>query len=1240
MNKVKTSSLPALLSGILLIASASTILAQTSPGTIKGIVVDKDGSPLPGATVTLENRSIGVVGLGGVTNAQGEFRITPVPPGKGYTLRVSLPSYQKIEFTLEVYAGKTVVQNVTLREEFKERVRVEGKTDTVDTESTKISTTITSEFISGLPILGTDYQDVLTLAPGVTDVNETGNPNIHGARDTDVVTLVDGVSTTDPFDGHFGQNLNTESIEEIEVITAGAGAQYGRAQGGFVNIVTKSGGNEFKGSFTMQMRTYRLDGDGAGVDPAELRGGLGESDDFRDLQFNSIFPYLSLSGAFVKDHLWYFFAPQYNREEFPINAGTQGYVQTLTDARVTGKVTWQVTSNNKLSLTALYDDLSFNNQNLGSRVALESGLTTERGGPTITLADNAIFTPNFSLTSTISRFDNSYSEIPTTDPDTNGNGILTVDQFPELGGNQDGFVQLREVDPGRDFDQDGKFDVFEDFVRNGVLDGCTFDEITLERTCTEDRDGDGRLTGVYGCEGEDREDINCNGLLDFEGDLNENGIVDPNEDVGIPCSNPSICEDGFIPGTRGNGEFDTEDRNGNRFLDDTPFPNWVDRNNNGVPEIGEFTSPLAADKQYLLNFNNLRVSGPYFNTLEDSRTRDTLKEDVSYFVADFYGQHDLNFGMSVEQEGYEAHFHRRPFWQFQSGAVNIQTGQIGGVLSSFVPTAQQATNSASSDNFGLYFGDTFKPIPNLTLGLVLRYDREEVSSHGYTFFDPVAERIEYDNLINFGSGVEVGGDLNNDGIQVFSLAQKDPIYSGAIVPTPEYQQRAATLSSTLNSTAARRLTRHNVFTEIESEVIGEQAGNLNSGPPRSPEDFTITNNNLSPRLSVSWDPWADGKSRATASWGRYYDKLFLATVVGEEGPDFLLQYYRYDSDGVDVGGIPNNKVGKPISKSPPSASQVDRALRTPFSDQFIVGFQREIAPEMSVSLTFVDVRYRDQLQDFDVNHTTRRPGVGGAQCGGQTLTDGGFCDTLGGVVRQPPQGSGGEAGGGQPDQRVADGYPDLYINNLNFNQIFRVGNINYQEYQGYELQFVRRLSRKWQMDASYNFSKSTGQADNYLSESGDDPALTELKSGYLEFDQRHVAKFFATAFLPGDWRIGGGITWASGLPYSFINRVTSQDNVDFPQTRRLYGHRDVNTGDFHEENRNTHRNPSVYDIDVRTEKQFVLGKVNASAFFLIDNLLNTDDLRIFEIDDRANALQANEIRDFGRRYQFGVRMTF
>jgi outer membrane receptor protein involved in Fe transport len=1251
MVSSRAKHLAGFVSVILLISSLSAF-AQTTPGTVKGVVVDKEGSPLPGATVTLENKSIGVVGLGGVTNAQGEFRITPVPPGKNYDLTVMMPGHQQIKFTLEVYAGKTVVQNVTLREAVTERVKVEGKADVVDTASTQISTHISAEFISGLPVLGTDYQDVLTLAPGVTDVNETGNPNIHGARDTDVVTLVDGVSTTDPFDGKFGQNLNTESIEEIEVITSGAGAQYSRAQGGFVNIVTKSGGNEFKGTFTFAMRTNRLDGDGAGIDQTELRGGLGELNGSRDLKFTDLYPYLSLSGAIVKDHLWYIVSPEYIQEEVPINSGTQSFVQRLTDVRVNAKLTWQVSASNKLALSTIFDNQELNNQGLNSRIDIESGFMFQRGGPTITLQDTAIFSPTFSLESTISRFDQTFKRLPTTDPDTNGNGLLTVDGHPELGGNGDGFVQLREsLDAGEDLDRDGKFDVFEDFIKGDGKLNCNEkpDPITGELVCPEDLDHDGRLTGPFGCEGPNREDINCNGVLDQEFDTDQNGIVDPSEDKGILCTNPAICavgSDGRLYEldsagnlTRGNGKLDTEDKNGNFDIDDTPYPNWNDANHNGKPDRGEFTAPEAADEGYVLDFNSNRITGPYFRTYSDSRTRDSLREDMSYYIDDLFGSHDLRMGMSFEREGYEATNDLRPFWQIQTSSLANAAGEIGGIVAAFLPTAQSATNSANSDNIGIYFNDTFKPIPNLTLGLGIRFDREQVGSNGYTYFEPAVERGQYDSLLNIGGqeGGLVNKDLNNDGIKTLGLSDRDPLYAGNGV-IPLNPNRVNTLSTDLSFAAGGRLTRHNVVSDIHSDFISN-SDILVYGHPRTPEDITITNNNLAPRISVSWDPWADGKSKATATWGRFYDKLFLQTVIGEEGPDIQATYYRFDVDGVDRNGKPDNFVGSPISTAPASASQVNRDLRTPYTDEFTIGFSREIAPEMSVSINYIQRKFQDQLQDIDANHSARKPGVGGAICA-KPYTVSGYCDEFGRTIAFPVNGSGGEAGKGRSEERAADGYPDLYIENLNFNQIFRVGNYNVQAYNGIELQFVRRLSRKWQMDASYVFSKAKGQADSFNSESGDDPALTELRAGYLEFDQRHVAKFNATAFLPGDWRVGGTLTWASGLPFSMVNRFTASDNVDFAQTRRVYGYRDPNSGAFYDEDRNSHRNPAAYRVDVRTEKNFVMGKVTSSAFFEIFNLLNTDDIRVFEIDNRFTSLQAVETRRFGRRFQFGISMTF
>jgi len=1203
-------------------------------GAVKGIVVDRDGDPLPGVSIVLENASLGFPERGAVTDSRGEFRFIAVPPGKGYTLRASLASHQTVVFhDVEIFPGDSVLPGITLRPALTERVEVRGRADVVQTDSATTSTTISSEFLSGLPVLGRDYQDILTLAPGVTDVNNTGNPNIHGARDTDVVTLVDGVNTTDPFTGLYGQELNVESIEEIEVITAGATAEYSRASGGFVNIVTKSGGNEFKGTFKFFMQTSRVDGDGAGTDPAELRGGLGASDGFRDQNFTDLYPFLSLSGAFVRDRLWYYFAPEYVQIEDPINAGSQSYIATTHAVRATGKATWQLTSSNKLALIALYDDTSQDNQGVESRVSLESGYTFARGGPTLTLQDTAILNTNLSLESTLSRFDQSFSVTPTLDPDTNGNGILHVDGIPALGGNQDGFINARERDPGEDFDRDGRYDIFEDYDGTQSLSGCVRDPVTLQIVCAEDLDHDGRLTAPNGCEGNDHEDLNCNGRIDYEVDTNLNGRLDPEEDVGIPCANRFFCPDGYEPGTRGNGIFDTEDINGNGELDTipgegaTPFPYWTDRNGNGRPDPGEFQSPVAPDRDYMLSLNSNRISGPFYFDYSDSRTRDTLKEDLSFYIDDLLGTHDVKAGMIFEKEGFDRTTHQRSFLQISKQSVDPSTGRAGGTVGTFLPTDGTVYNSASGDHFGFYVQDSYKPLPNLTVGLGLRFDREGVRSHGFEFFEPAEQRQEFDLLMGL-KGVEVQpGDLNSDGVLCLGMTG-DPLYS-TISESSHFQ----IIESALATSARSRLTRHNFLTSIESSLLGQFGIDdpllLRIGRPRQPEEILITNNNLAPRLSLSWDPRADGKSKLFASWGRFYGNLFLETVVGEEGPDTISPYYSYDSDGVDQNGVPNNRIGQKISYSPPSAFQVDRGLRTPFTDEVTAGFLREIAPEVSISLTYVRRDYRDQLQDVDVNHSIRRPPF----CSKEATTPTGYCDAFG-ITIVPTRGSSFRF------DRVPDGYPDLYINNFNFNQIFRVGNYNFQAYRSYEFQITRRLRRKWQMDASYVFSKATGQAESFLSESGDDPALTELKSGYLDYDQRHVAKIHLVSFLPGDWQLAGSITWSSGLPFSFTNRFQATDNVDFTQTRRLFGRRDPSTGYFIEELRNSHRNHSAYDINVRTQKNFVIGNTAAGAFFEIYNLLNADTLRVEEIDNRVRTLQADETRRFGRRFQFGIQFDF
>jgi outer membrane receptor protein involved in Fe transport len=1221
---------PALGFLVALLFTGASVAASTK-AALTGKVTDRNGQPLPGATVVLRNATLDFPEQGTLTNSNGEYRFADLPPGEGYRLTVSLSGHATLVMTdLVLEPGRSEEQNLVLRpeSEMKEIVRIQAKSQTLDTEKVTASTVFSSSFIAELPLLGRDYQDVLVLAPGVTDVDKTGNPNIHGARDTDVITLVDGVSTTDPFTGYYGQNLNIESIQELEVITSAATAQYSRAQGGFASILTKSGGNEFQGTFKFYARSDRLDGDGAGVENPELSGGLKGDKAYTDQHFTDLMPFLSLSGAMVQDKLWYYLSLEYIHQETPVNAVTHAFVLPVYGNRGFGKLTWQLAPSHKLAFSLILDKTREENLGIDSLTNQESGYTFARGGPTYTLKESSVFRPTMILESTLSWFDNRFSQTPTTSLDTNGNGILFVDDRPELGGNQNGILEASERDPGEDWDGNGAYKVYEDL---------------------EDLDGDGWIDdGLTICEGYQHEDQNCNGYIDAESDANLNGVLDPAEDSGIPC-NPEwlYCPGGTLAGTAHNGRMDTEDRNGNGVLDVvgtsgyTPFPFWKDTNGNGIPDAGEFRAPLPADRD-LVRDNSGRLSGPSPFEYHDHRTRLSWAEDLSFFINDAGGTHDVKLGLAYENEGYNSDTLRMPIYTFPTGIRPLATPG-GGIkrqvfdsvlVSMAVPPMME--NSASGRNLGLYLQDSWKPIPNLTLGLGVRFDFEEVSSEGFSSFDPVAERRTFDNLMGIsGFDSDPYDRVTNPGLCL------DPIHSclgSSDIPLQ-------TMNSSLRTSAFNRLTRSNLDFEVYSSFLKGITGGSTSlpstaGPIVQPESIDITNSNLAPRLSLSWDPWADGKTMVFGSWGRYYDKLFLNALTLEQGPDTVARTYLHDSDNVDYpSGLPNHDLGTILSQSSVSSYQIDRSLATPYSDEWTAGFRRELAPEVLISLRYIHRDFHDQLQDIDVNHELRfDPATGkpADRFGEPTCYSNNSTNFV--------------------CENIPNGAPDLYVQNLYFNRILRLGNTNEQNYHAWEFEILRRLSRKWEMQASYTYSVAQGDAESYLSILGNDPALAEFEPGYLNYDQRHVVKFNAVAFLPRDWRLGGTITWASGLPFSAIVHYNDLDNAGYIQARILYGQLGINGYGITPENRNIHRNLASYLLNARVTKNFAMGKSSAAAFLEVYNLLNDDALRVRYIDQvpatvvytsqrgqpiiRPPTSEVVGERDFGRRFQIGIQINF
>jgi hypothetical protein len=327
---------------------------------------------------------------------------------------------------------------------------------------------------------------------------------------------------------------------------------------------------------------------------------------------------------------------------------------------------------------------------------------------------------------------------------------------------------------------------------------------------------------------------------------------------------------------------------------------------------------------------------------------------------------------------------------------------------------------------------------------------------------------------------------------------------------------------------------------------------------------------------------------------------------------------------------------------PASIKQVDRDLKTPYQDEYTIGFSRELFQETSITVTAIKRSYKNLFQDIDANHYARdigntstqgciQQGAGGPLVPIDRHKDGEFDDCGGQTVALP-----GLPPFFRPRQaEIPDGIADLYIFNPFFNQINRVGNYNKENYKAVEVEVNRRLHRNWQLEASYVWSKATGNAEDYNQTLGNDPTTVQDEFGYLSYDQRHVVKVNVTTQLPlWNVRLSSAFSWQSGLPYSITEQRASNDQPRFYGPFRIAYSQPRTTFPSHQ--RNDQRNASFWNFDLAGRKDFTLGKTNLETSVDVFNLFNDDSLRIDAIQDDRVVAQ----RHLGRRFQVGAKLTF
>ncbi len=333
----------------------AALAAET--GGLRINITGAGGKPVAGATVRVSSPS-SLVTKTGVTEADGTVRIAGLDPATDYKVEVVASGYSNFAAN-----GVAVVSNqnplVTYAiggdaaSSSAQQVVVTGsRLAQVDTTSATVGTILNLGVVESLPT-GRSYQSYLQLVPGVKP-SSGGNPSsksgvnysdIGGATgsSSDNVYILDGVDVTDPSTGTFGSNINSEIIQEQQILTGGIPAEYAGGSGLVSKVITKSGGNEYHGSINYYFQNDSL---------------VADNKHNTSSGFSTYDAAVTLGGPIIKDKLWFFGSFQKkNRETDVVNAGTGAAMRTVNrdDRLGFAKLTWQATENDRLVFSFFND---------------------------------------------------------------------------------------------------------------------------------------------------------------------------------------------------------------------------------------------------------------------------------------------------------------------------------------------------------------------------------------------------------------------------------------------------------------------------------------------------------------------------------------------------------------------------------------------------------------------------------------------------------------------------------------------------------------------------------------------------------------------------------------------------------------------------------------------------------------------------------------------------------------------
>jgi hypothetical protein len=335
-------SAPALLAALVMASlPAAFAQSQANTGTIEGTITDPSGKAIPKATVTIVNTGTNFT-RDIVTDDEGRFRGLLLPLG-GYKVSVKAPGFGiAVREGMDLAVGQSITLPIALSiSQVDQVLSITAEAPIIESERVENSTYLNTQMVRDLPNNGRNFLSLVPLTPGVSIVQgpDGDEISINGQKGINNNVSIDGADDNNPFFGEQrgGQRpaftVSLDAIKEVQVVADSAPAEFGRSSGGFVNVVTKSGTNDFHGTAHEYQKWTGL--------TSKLSDGTRLSA-FSQEQFGG-----TAGGAIKKDKLFYFVA--YDQQFFTqtkqnnparIDAGLVNFfATTLQDPGENGPIT-------------------------------------------------------------------------------------------------------------------------------------------------------------------------------------------------------------------------------------------------------------------------------------------------------------------------------------------------------------------------------------------------------------------------------------------------------------------------------------------------------------------------------------------------------------------------------------------------------------------------------------------------------------------------------------------------------------------------------------------------------------------------------------------------------------------------------------------------------------------------------------------------------------------------------------